>query len=546
MSTRHANANSTPALERYMSHPAFVERRGIPGNLVHEKASLYHSSKHREMLFFLHAVSLNPGGLRLMAAQIVDEFPYLLGSPTMHSAGVAPGTRYSEPQMEAIREELSLADYNLAKFQAGKVSDDTCVEYLLEACRFKAAGLESGGTDFEPPASWAYGRRRQAPCIGLDELLSEICRNPEIDLVELEGGSAVAGAAYICNLWEALSELKRRAESVVGYVTTIGRSVDDTLDYILRVGRIGIIEGLAGSGKTTAAEAWVRRHPGRARFVTLSGITHRTGFFQRIAKAIGLGTCQQPTCELQAKIETFFATSRLMLVIDEAHHAWPKSKRVTQAPEIIDWINTALVNSGVPVALVCTDQFVRLKAHVEKQTGWTSEQLMHRVKRYTKLAETPTRADLVGVAEHFLSMVWSESTERWEASSLAVDADCVEFLVSYAEKRTVMMLSAVRDAIDEARQQAREVGRERVTIADVIRAVDDYQLPADAALKQVFGSAHVKPLPGRAKVARKSKIFVDRPVATFRDPHADTPQRAAAMPISSRGSSPVMSVHPTG
>ena len=54
-----------------------------------------------------------------------------------------------------------------------------------------------------------------------------------------------------------------------------------------------------------------------------------------------------------------------MLVIDEAHCFWPQHQRSHSNPE--------LVGSS------------KLKARIEKRTGWTSEQLEHRMKRYKKL-----------------------------------------------------------------------------------------------------------------------------------------------------------------
>ena len=76
-------------------------------------------------------------------------------------------------------------------------------------------------------------------------------------------------------------------------------------------------------------------------------------------------------------------------------------------------MNTALVNHKVPVALICTDQFAKLKARVEKQTGWTSEQFEHRVKRYKKLSSTPTKEDLEAVAAKLLAMKWNSSEQHW-------------------------------------------------------------------------------------------------------------------------------------
>ncbi|MEQ1860714.1 MAG: ATP-binding protein [Chthoniobacteraceae bacterium] len=525
MSTRHATDSSAPAFERYMSAPQFAERRGIAGNLVAEKAQLYDLAPYREMLFFLQAESLKRGGFRALADRIVAEFPHLLGSATMHRLGMKPGTRYNEEAMGKIGVELNLSAYehfrscdglddalkalrseaeNPGRATAAKIQDKNSVEYLADACRFKASGAEA------QLAARHRTSRTPEPSLQLAELLEELCINPALDLRELEAGGCIEGGGYVARLWTILAALRTQTEerdSVPGVTTSLGEKLHETLDYALRTGRMVIVEGLAGSGKTTAAESWVRRHPGQARFVSLSGITHRTGFFQKIGAAIGLATCQRKSCELQAKIEAFFQTSGLMLVIDEAHHAWPKGRRVSAAPEIIDWINTALVNAGAPVALICTDQFTRLKAQVEKATGWTSEQLMHRVKRYTKLPERPAAADLRAVAELLLTAAWSEAQRRWIIGEVDADGKAVRAVVAYATLRAELQLAAVRDAIDEARELARDAGRERVTLADAVRAIEDRKAPSDLALAHAFATpADRSPKPKRASA--RSHAFV--------------------------------------
>ena len=115
---------------------------------------------------------------------------------------------------------------------------------------------------------------------------------------------------------------------------------------------------------------------------------------------------------MQIIVEEFFRRTRLMLVIDEAHYLWPQHERIYSTPELINWVNTALVNQQVPVALICTDQFAKLKARVEKQTGWTSEQLEHRVSRYKKLPNTPTKADLEAVAAKLLGVGSRDARRR--------------------------------------------------------------------------------------------------------------------------------------
>jgi len=99
-----------------------------------------------------------------------------------------------------------------------------------------------------------------------------------------------------------------------------------------------VIEGTSGSGKTHAVELWCRLHLGEARFVSLSGITHRTGLFQKIGGSLGLAICQHASSKLQAKVEAHLAMTKLLLVIDEAHFLWPQPKRNHSAPELIDLI----------------------------------------------------------------------------------------------------------------------------------------------------------------------------------------------------------------
>jgi len=252
----------------------------------------------------------------------------------------------------------------------------------------------------------------------LTRLLVELCINPKVII----GFSAEVSSTKIC--WQPFPnglcdvlyqfqdqyEAKAKADFVM---TSIGREVFDTLDHALAIRKMVVVEGNSGIGKTTAVEAWCGAHQGEARLVSLSGISHKTGFFQKLATTIGLAASNRKATDMQVKVEEFFRRTQLMLVIDEAHYLWPQHQRSHSSPELVDWINTALVNQRVPVALVCTDQFAKLKARVEKRTGWTSEQLEHRVKRYKKLPAAPTKQDLEAVAANLLPMRWNEPSQAW-------------------------------------------------------------------------------------------------------------------------------------
>jgi hypothetical protein len=49
-----------------------------------------------------------------------------------------------------------------------------------------------------------------------------------------------------------------------------------------------------------------------------------------------------------------------------ARYLWPQHQRSHSSPELVDCVNTALVNQRVPVALICTDQFAKLKARFDE------------------------------------------------------------------------------------------------------------------------------------------------------------------------------------
>jgi hypothetical protein len=190
---------------------------------------------------------------------------------------------------------------------------------------------------------------------------------------------------------------------------------------------------------------------------------------------------------MQIKVEDFFRKTRLMLVIDEAHYLFRHQQRSESSPELVDWINTALVNHSVPVALICTNQFAKLKARVEKRTGWTSEQFEHRVKRYKRLPSTPTKEDLEAVAAKLLGMRWNTPQQKWNMTGAAPHPDFVGMVVGYA-LTCKMRLPAVAATVEEARYQARKAGRSYVVATDIRTALLDYQIPSDEALQGAFQS----------------------------------------------------------
>ena len=323
---------------------------------------------------------------------------------------------------------------------------------------------------------------------GLAHLLAELCINPKVAVAFSDGVPRKRSQPLSQTLCDLLHQFQDRYEAKAKadlVMTSIGREVFDTLDHALAMGNMVVLEGNSGIGKTTAVEAWCAAHHGEARLVSLSGISHKTGFFQKLATAIGLAASNRKATDMQVKVEEFFRRTGLMLMIDEAHYLWPQHQRSHSSPELVDWVNTALVNQRVPVALICTDQFAKLKARVEKRTGWTSEQLEHRVKRYKKLPAAPTKQDLNSVATKLLTMRWNRDDHRWSSVGLAPSEDFVKMVVGYA-LTCKMQLPAVANTVEEARYQARKRERSDVLATDIHAALLDYQIPSDRALRQAF------------------------------------------------------------
>jgi AAA domain-containing protein len=324
----------------------------------------------------------------------------------------------------------------------------------------------------------------------LADLLVEFCINPKvvIQFSDEPPPSRRSFSLLKIEMGDTLREFQDRYEANVRsdfVLTTIGKEVFETLDHALAIAKMVVIEGESGSGKTTAAEAWCAQHQGEARFVSLSGITHKTGFFRKLAMAIGLAASKRKGSDIQVKVEEFFHKSRLMLVIDEAHYLWPRLQQRESSPVLVDWINTALVNHNVPVALICTDQFAKLKKRVEERTGWTSEQLEHRVKRYKKLSATATKQDLEAVATKLLALRWNRQNQKWNIVGPTSHRDFVGMVVGYA-LTCKMRLAAIAATVEEARYQARKSGRERVIATDIRTALLDYQIPSDEAMQNAF------------------------------------------------------------
>jgi hypothetical protein len=485
-STRHAEDGAPLSQERYMSSPEYAELRGISGNAVTAKAALLDHPAKRSLLFFLQAMSLQPGGLQRFAREFLEMFEARIGTPTMHRVGMKPGQKYDSKTAELIREELmdeseeaesllmSICPVNYAPRPPHE--EAATAAQMLTHCREKLSGLPGFIIEIciNPRLRFSVQGETDA---ALDRERIKIEEQFEVPEAASRNSRPGASLPWFKDIIGALFEFKRRHEEAArrDFVTTeVARQVFEVLDVSLATGKMVVIQGESRIGKTTAAEAWCQQHLGEARFVSLNGIRNYSGVFRAIAKALGLSSsAAHSTTKVQARIEDMLQRSRLVLVLDEAHFLLSSAERTRTAPELIDWVNTALCNHHVPCALVCTPQLTLRMARHEHQAGWNADQWRGRVKRFCMLPEVPKAQDLRAVARKLLP-----------------DADkaTIDYIAGYALSSKLHM-PAVVDAADEAKLLIQREGRQRVTFEDVERVIRDYCAPSAAAMVQTFSVA---------------------------------------------------------
>jgi hypothetical protein len=290
--------------------------------------------------------------------------------------------------------------------------------------------------------------------------------------------------------------------------TAVCAKVFEALDFTVETGCLTLIEGQSRTGKTASGETWCRANPSRARFVKVPSTGDDNGFFRHIAKALGgSAALSLKGVQLRERVEQTLQSSRLMLVFDEAHSLWPQANRREALPSRINWIRTALIDHGVPVALLTTPQFLNDQRIVELKTKWNSQKWIGRIGHYEQLPAQLTEMDLESIARSKLP----------EGS-----AKSVELLWRYALEST-QYAAAIEHVLKRATFEAKRLGRERPGFDDIKKVIRAAVLPADVLLKEA--------LSGRRSQPKRPRPLPDMPAAHSRGltpTNFETPDHATA------------------
>jgi hypothetical protein len=534
MSTRYQETPGPPSQERYMSSNEFAELRAVSGIAVSARAAVLISARKKNLLWFIQGLSLAEGGLKRVAKELIEIFPERIGTPEMHDAQIKPEKTYPGELVATVKKSLGLmSEYSqtVPPPQRGAALIQLCQEFALRHRNHS-----------ETPVN--YNGERELP--SLEEFLVDLCVNPRIyfpepgektDFSSVESDMAIeehpelsrtdftkARLFYFRDIVGALFEYQARYEAKAGndfQLTAIGKKIWDTLDYALRSRGMVVLDGLEGRGKTEAVKAWCATRLGAARFVSLKGIASTRSAFREIAKALGIASSYtRKAPEMQARIEDVLKRSKLMLVVDEAHFLFNQSRRMYSRPELVDWIDTAICNQGVPIALCTTPQFIVCMTRAADQVDWNYRQFRRRVKRWEKLPASNSEEDIKAVARNVFKKA---------------DARIISKIAGYAllSKRD---LSAIGDVASEVRAMLGSDDLSKATLDHVHRAIYDFLLPSDKTFLEGMAAARNT---GRKHIRKQSPALPESPESELMQEENPQPgSRTAAItsePRSRRG-----------
>ncbi len=469
-STRKATSGSPLRQERYASDPAFSTH--LKASAVARKCTLMTSAAHRELAMHLQFISMQPGGLETFCTALLERFGSRVGSKTMRQQ--AGRKVFSAELVSRIRAELPngenefpLKDEEVVSFsdifgpEPGECESD--YEYSARLDSWRALRKRQAA---EHPSAYSaqdfFSRCLEHAYSDLQDWLIKFCLDP--------AATFETPPSWFYELEQTLAEFIaecRAAHQSGKIITSIGEQINDALDYAWEEKVLVHINGIARMGKTYQIREWCSDHPGKARYVEVPPGHDDLSFFRAVARALGTACgSSMKTTQIKRQVEDAIQDSGIMLVFDEAHNALPQRHDMRTAPKRVLWIMSALVNKGVPAALVSTEQFDKYLESVVKTTGWASEQLDGRIALRLDLPAKLPRTDLIAIAQHYFPEAQKE----------------VSSILYWYAVRSGKYIAGLESVAKRARYLARKDDRDMPNGEDLKNAI----VQVDPAIARIF------------------------------------------------------------
>ncbi|MDL5055336.1 ATP-binding protein [Oscillatoria laete-virens NRMC-F 0139] len=345
-----------------------------------------------ELIMFIQQMSMKKDGLTTLCKRIMEEYADNYGTEAMHRIGKREGL-YSEEEALVVekscykffdRRHLDIDDILCSKpfapvSKPRKIQRD--VVYWLEECR----------DAFDYKSALA--------------LLVACCRYPFARKLEDREFQMLDQLKVFKDFFGCVRKMRakmEREESTKIVSTAVSRKIFDDLRFCREKKSFILIEGEARRGKTFALKNWCDQNFGRVFYVALEQGGDDGTFFRSIARAMGISTVKVKNIgNLRSLIQETLYDSKMMIVFDEAHYAWSLDAKPSRPPRRIDWIRTALVDKGIPVALISTPQFDRQFEIYRERIGWNDAQFIGRLGLRTSLPEKLHDVEIQQVIGHF-------------------------------------------------------------------------------------------------------------------------------------------------
>jgi len=237
-------------------------------------------------------------------------------------------------------------------------------------------------------------------------------------------------------------------------VTSVGKIVQEAIEYTDATGGLTLIKGNANLGSKYAARNLCEQNPGRFRFIEVPPTNDEASFFRAIGRSLGGNWLTYKNNQITERIEPILRSGDLTLVLWAAQNLWPQKNLREAFPGRLAWLISQTEN-GAKVCLISGPQFFMQKRPCEK-SAWDSPLFAQSIGNTCELPDSLSVEDLARVAR-----------ENLPAAS---DDDCETIAIfAVGSQRYLASIEAVSK---RAKYLADKAGRKEQTPNDIRMAMD--------------------------------------------------------------------------
>lgn len=374
-----------------------------------------------ELLLFIQAASMRPGGLFKFALEVFNEFPERFGTPTMRRC---KGGKYTLEEKIAIRNETpcylrSRIGVGEGAILSAEINSNVTPAELKELKASECRELAEAMSHVNPQElrNFCLEHARN----NFPEYLVRLCtesiserstREDEEAARELDDCDSEPSRPRVDELWyfdDAIGALiqfmDRHERRVVKRIamTAVTKLILETVEEALETRIPQIIRGGSRLGKTESLEIACEMKPGCLRLVTVPPGNSLRELVMSMADSLGIDTSYGSGTEsLKGKLKYIFRHTRIVPVFDEGARLIPQSYSRSTLPSRMEWVRAELFDQDIPSIIAVTPQWFdgQLDAFVSR-TNYAIEQFLGRCEKVQLPSDLPD-CDLVLVAAlHF-------------------------------------------------------------------------------------------------------------------------------------------------